>query len=364
MDQALKIVSLGQNCEVSFCIEEFTKKPIDSYLFSWAAIYDPLLLIDLYKDLKSLFESEWELTSWGMIRNVRYNIGFHTKMSKRELLTGSEDNKKANYEIALDELKSRLRHLTEKTERLLKNENADPILFVIKVCSMEISDIKYYIESIDGILRNTYRCKNYKLLVMLEGYSLYINLCSKIANDHIIVGYTDWTPASDERKNNRDTKSWMYYLSKASPLTRNITPYITQYEWEFFKREMDGQANGRYLYSEKKLVAFGNYSRNWVWIKQKVAYLNELYGHTITVHLSLSNIDCLNNIEEIGYFQVWYLDSDKKMNCAKIERLSIGNHEYSIELEVSSLYVELYVIIQSFMGCSIGMDKITLTRKD
>ena len=115
----MKIVSLGTNCEVSFFIEQFCSKPIDSYISSWARMnFDAIKCLDMFENLDKIVDSDWTILPWGMFKNERFNVGFHPKMSKEELF---EDNGSLNvtaYDNALSELKSRLGHLAEKTEKL------------------------------------------------------------------------------------------------------------------------------------------------------------------------------------------------------------------------------------------------------
>ncbi len=162
-----EIVSLGYNCEVSQRLQDIFNKKFEHYLFTWSYECDRELFLESLNNLNNFTESEYSILPNGMIKHERYNIRFHSRFSKDQLINndGSFTN---NVEPAINELKERLTYLSNKTENIFKTNKK--ILFIIKLKRTNIQDDFNYIEKLNKILslKFTEKSPEYTLLVVIE----------------------------------------------------------------------------------------------------------------------------------------------------------------------------------------------------
>ncbi len=179
------VFSLGNNCETCIRLrDDFLGADFESFLFNWTAILDRDKFIELLgTGGKKLLCDNFEYTNSNDMLYAKYfKIGIHSRYKKEELA----DNLKLQKE-AVDEIKSRLNHLAEKTE-ILFNSNKS-ILFVAKVLHKDFEDDCNYIKNLYNIiLKNiTYSDKrNFKLLCIVQKYDYddkkFKKLCLKFKN--------------------------------------------------------------------------------------------------------------------------------------------------------------------------------------
>lgn len=163
-----EVISLGYNCEISNRLYDiFTKGNFEHYLYTYTYEHDRNSFLESLKNLENFVESEYSLLPWGMIKHEKYNIGFHSKYDTEELLKDDAHHEEI-LSTAIEELKSRIKHLSQKTENIFKSEKN--ILFIIKIKYDNFKDDFEFIKNLNHILQNKFTNKNakYTLLVVLS----------------------------------------------------------------------------------------------------------------------------------------------------------------------------------------------------
>lgn len=118
-------ISLGRNCEPAFRFHEYHGW-LDSTLFTYCAFMDPLRLPDALSHLDLIFKGAiTPLSGVNMFKCENMKVSFHGRRKYEELKT------KEDIMAEKAECQSRIFHLVEKTEQLLKKP--DRKLFVLTV---------------------------------------------------------------------------------------------------------------------------------------------------------------------------------------------------------------------------------------
>ena len=163
-----EIISLGYNCEISqrLC-DIFIDANFQHYLFTWSYQYDKKLFIQALQNLSNFVDSQYSILPWGMIKHEKYNIGFHSRYSKEELLN-HDGTYTSNVPIALDELKDRLKYLSKKLLNIFESKNN--ILFIIKLQYTNLDDDVAYIKELNTVIESFFSKRNakYTILVVLS----------------------------------------------------------------------------------------------------------------------------------------------------------------------------------------------------
>lgn len=132
-----KIVSLGYNCEVSFRIEQYLGRQIDSYPLSWAYVsgQDKMDRALEQSANGTLLLGHYTVNASDMFHFDEANISFHSKAEDKQLLRlpdGSTNYPEA--EKALAEMRQRFGHLEEKFGRLFVE--GPSTLFLLKAMTI------------------------------------------------------------------------------------------------------------------------------------------------------------------------------------------------------------------------------------
>ena len=174
-----EILSLGYNCEISYRLLFFFSGYLNHFLFSWSNINSRNALILALQNLDNFSESEYTVLPWGMLKNEKYDINFHSRYKNR-LIDKNGDYTK-NVPLAIKELKSRLKHLAEKTNNIIRsNKN---ILFIIKLEYTNFNEDINFIKELNTILNEMHKNNNYKLLVVLSKNNYPKELIQKFINN-------------------------------------------------------------------------------------------------------------------------------------------------------------------------------------
>lgn len=160
------VLSLGYNCEVTQRISDVFGGVFEHYLYSWSYERNRNLFLDSLNNLKDFANSNYSILSSGMILHERYNIAFHSRYKKFELFN-EDGTYTSNVTKAISELKSRLAHLSQKTEKLFQSNKK--VLFIIKIKHTDFNSDKEYIVKLNNILRTKFNQRNnYRLLVIIS----------------------------------------------------------------------------------------------------------------------------------------------------------------------------------------------------
>lgn len=169
-----EIISLGYNCEVNYRLKDFFSGHVNPFLFSWAFVIDRYNLIKALNNLDTFANSDYHVLPWNMVLNEKYNISFHSRYTD---IYGSNND---YIKKALNELKSRLTHLAEKTNEVLKSSKN--ILLVLKLDYTELKDDIKYIKNLNSTLQNLHKNGSYKLLVVFNKNDIPINKLEEMKN--------------------------------------------------------------------------------------------------------------------------------------------------------------------------------------
>ncbi|MFI3236462.1 MAG: hypothetical protein R3Y47_00365 [Lachnospiraceae bacterium] len=152
-----EIVGLGNNCEISFRIEDYFGG-IEAQLFSWTLIKNQERWLESFDFDFDLLESGMELADNHMFSTKKYNILFHPRYDICE----------KSIEDAKIELTSRIQYLIQKTNRLLKSDQN--LLFIIKIIEENPDQNKLFITNLYKKLMEVH--PNMLLVVVMKKGSL------------------------------------------------------------------------------------------------------------------------------------------------------------------------------------------------
>lgn len=164
-----EIVSLGYDCEISQRLTDiFINGKFEHYLFTWSYENNRDLFIEALKHLNDFTETEYTLLQSGMVKHEKYNIAFHTRFAKNKLIN-SDGSPTDILPQAIEELKSRLNYLANKTENLFKSNKK--VLFILKLHRTNLQEDIDYIEKLNETLKSKFCNKTLKyiLMVVIEG---------------------------------------------------------------------------------------------------------------------------------------------------------------------------------------------------
>lgn len=365
----MKIVSLGTNCEASFRIQDYTGKPIDSYIFTWTATYEPLKQIKALENLRTLEDSSWFPAKNRLVVNERYHIGFHFKDSKN-LFDAQGNLNQEEYDTGLIELKSRMAHLIDKTERLLENENMEDILFVYKAEMYHEEEYTFdyillVVSNLYSVLKNKVQKGNFMLMVLLDKKPIYEQLFKINFAPNVSFHYLTHFPGDTERNNGGDKVGWnnafhdaicRFEQFKLEKYSKNL---IKGMESEFWIPTKSGDAIGSYD-SAERIIKCESQSYCYYGIMHDVDP-QHLKEKTLKLSLKISNVN--SERKDVGYLQIWENHLDKPTETKSAFLLNINNEcqYYEFLYKVPDNLKRLRVVIQTKNG-SFKIDDVKLTK--
>ncbi len=218
------IVSLGYNCEVSFRIEDYIGRHLDSYPLSWAYIHDQSKTSDIIEHLDDMLSGETTVNiRSGMIWCGKLNVSFHTKISHSSL---TEDNKEQYVKKALPEMKARFSYLRKKFNELFQSNKST--LFVLKCQEINKYDsIIQYLDKLEKKISDKYLSGKFFLLVVTDDRNLYNMLKTVKSNNRgcsLISGFAD----DADTKCGGDIEGWLEtlnYFNHIKDITYNELNY-------------------------------------------------------------------------------------------------------------------------------------------
>lgn len=213
-----KIISLGNNCEVSFQIEMY-QGYLDSGLFSWAfTLNDDKFLLAL-ENIDDIFMNgvHFHMPSDDMFYDEKYDITFHGRTLKT-LMFDSEGNIKNQtaYDECLAELKSRLGHLKDKAKQDFISDSEKIYLRKVEICPEPDGTFHYsraidFISRLNLILDQKVLNGTYKLVIVIEKQHLTPAL-QALQTDKLFLRTVDYFAPFYDTKNGADHESWRKIL--------------------------------------------------------------------------------------------------------------------------------------------------------
>lgn len=156
------VFSLGNNCELCIRLrDDFLGANFESFLFNWTAILDRDKFLELLTgNIKALINDDFEFLNTNDMFYAKYfKIGIHSRYKMEDLVNNPKLQKEA-----LDEIKSRLNHLIDKTENLFNSNNS--ILFIAKILHKSFKDDCNYIRELTKFIQNLPNAKKRKLKLL------------------------------------------------------------------------------------------------------------------------------------------------------------------------------------------------------
>lgn len=360
----MKIVSLGTNCEVSYFIEQFTNAPLDSYISSWARMnFDTISSLDILDDPKSVLDSEWSILPWGMFKNERFNVGFHSKKTKEELFpSGGKEYDKTVYDEALTELKSRVNHLADKMERLYKNDAEENILFVCKVAE-SYEKIIVYLTKLSLILKKKVKRGNWLLLALVVGKDVSEKINSIGISPNLLVCGVDFLQNPPiKRRGGFDLVNWEKAFCLAIKRLRgmakeeeiNLIDDLGKKSWNIVKT---GDAIGDF---DGKLLTCASKEDYYYGITFDIKDVKKVEGKRICIHLSISNVQ--SERYNVGYLQIWANSKEKpETHSLFLENIKKDKTDYWVWYGISNNdLTRLRIVVQTKNG-SFQIDQLETT---
>ncbi len=162
-----EVITLGYNCENSFRVMNvISKKKFHHYLYSWLYVTDREKFLQSLNNPVGFVDDDFELLPWGMLMGKTTKFHFHPE-EERML---RENPEKCDIDAAKANLKSKIKHLAEKTVNMLNSNKK--ILFIIKVSKVSVDEDIEFIKKVNDILNAKCSNKEYKLLCIFEGRRL------------------------------------------------------------------------------------------------------------------------------------------------------------------------------------------------
>lgn len=210
------IVSLGFNCEVSFRIQDHLNGSLDSYPFSWCYVYGTADLSRCMERLEDILSGEVELQHNGMFFCRTTQLSFHGKTPVQQLRLPDGSPDPAVFEETLSELRSRVRHLSDKFRTLLNGEKTT--LFVMKNTRIALDPEG----AVDDIARTAlwleqhYRGGRYLLVVVTEA-AYFTTRLTRMENDHLLFRTVSSFAKEGEAQSGGDRAGWEAIFREFDP---------------------------------------------------------------------------------------------------------------------------------------------------
>jgi hypothetical protein len=157
-----QIVSLGMNCEVAFrfyCRWGF----VDSSVFAWAASRNIATIISALRNLPSVYSGAFTMNERShMWMNADCGIDFHGNL---KWTIGSPTPRREALDADLADLRGRLRHLSEKLIRYLRNNEATLLVHKISDEDAAADDLAARLDALEDTIAGM-GANNWRLLVI------------------------------------------------------------------------------------------------------------------------------------------------------------------------------------------------------
>lgn len=212
------VFSLGNNCELCIRLRDsFFGINFESFLFNWTAISDRDKFLELLEGgVKNLASDEFCFLDMNdMFHSTYFKIGVHSRYKKEELSKNPILQKEA-----LNEIKSRLNHLVQKTENLFNSDKS--IIFIAKVIHKNFEDDFNYIKKLyeiilKSIINPDSRKIKFLFIIQKEDYNdeEFQKLCLKFKNfkkERFEIKRVEKFANSGMR--NSDKRGWIKILKK------------------------------------------------------------------------------------------------------------------------------------------------------
>lgn len=198
------LMSLGYNCEPDFKIHKFDKTA-ESYAFTWAKIVDREKWLLSLNDLPGLLEGDPKAVDSEIVSFSKYEVGYHVRP---ELI--KDGNPMGQDSLA--ELRSRVTHLIEKTERI-RNDPKAAISFVQSIPATSLSEDSSFVTRTIEAVHKAFPSPDIQLFVVFDRKKANKNLYSTIA--HPAWVHICFVNGFDSPRKRGDLWGWLKILKQA-----------------------------------------------------------------------------------------------------------------------------------------------------
>lgn len=185
-----QIVSLGVNCEVAF---RFYRRWgfVDSSVFAWAASQNLATLVAALRNLPSVYEGAFSINErTHMWMNADCGIRFHGNLKWK---LGSPMPPREALDADLDDLRGRLRHLSEKLVRYLRSDEETLLVHKLANEDAEASDLDARLDALEDAIA-ALGARNWRMLVVCR--SADMPRMPRTSNRRIYRSVREFNPGS------------------------------------------------------------------------------------------------------------------------------------------------------------------------
>ena len=129
-----EIITLGNNCETANRVINLIPERFNHYLYTYVYVLNREKFLQSLNDPVGFVDDDFELKPWGMLNGKTTKFSFHP--AEESILR--ETPEKCDIEAVKTNLKSKIKHLAEKTVNMLNSNKK--ILFIIKINYFSISE--------------------------------------------------------------------------------------------------------------------------------------------------------------------------------------------------------------------------------
>lgn len=248
------LVSIGWNCEVSFRIQDYLNHNIDSYMYSWVRVQNSEGLLHSLYHPEDVLSGIITLLDCGMLRCENCQMDFHGIGDKGSLFLENGSPNTVVVEDTIQELKSRIRHTSDKFQKLLRSEKKS--LFIWKLNEANNIDSKTIcdINNVFHFFMQTYKSGQFGLLIVAERHKITPELLL-LQSDQLFVKTISRAADKENVLLDGDIDGWMKLLVEVDcdvkKIFRSIYVVYLNLRWRS-KRAWQKT----YLTVESMLVAF------------------------------------------------------------------------------------------------------------
>ncbi len=124
------IIPIGENCLFSINFNRFHKF-VDSTLLNWADVFDYEKIPEILKKPELIYSEGFSyIKERNMYLCKKYNISFHARSYPSELLNPDGEIDELKKEKEFEELKSRTKYLTQKTQNYINSKDKKLFVFL------------------------------------------------------------------------------------------------------------------------------------------------------------------------------------------------------------------------------------------
>ncbi len=213
------MVSLGYNCEVSFRIQDYLKKPINSFPLSWAYIKNQPNMYFILSNLDYLTDAEsfeWNNNS-KMYYNRYLDISVHSKIDSTCIDFSDEVQVQDFLAKSQVEVVQRFTHLCEKWHQLMSEDSSTLFLFKLQSWLTEDQCVEAVVNTY-LYLKENYTSKRYLLACIVDTDDRFNILASnpRLRNQSILMLKVARFADDSDTQNGGDIESWMNAIESAN----------------------------------------------------------------------------------------------------------------------------------------------------